>query len=217
MWYRSNVPEFSYPYIWLTCGAREDTVYTGSFSPECGPADPPTRIPTTSTPAPARPQSTTSTIHPTQLTKSYPPIGWTPAQPTRQTDYQTTPGPGSQDNCQKIEPLIVTCRKGKMTFSLMKPNETDALVAILNVDNTLQCRLLMHGSHTWLIPGRQQDERQSLSPINVKCTKEGVTVSDDQPDDSEATLLTLTTTGNIKCRLMFVDYVNYLQALAGVN
>ncbi|OQV19991.1 hypothetical protein BV898_05995 [Hypsibius exemplaris] len=84
MWYRSNVPELSNSRIRLTCGGRDDTLHSGSFSPECGPADPPTRIPISGTPDPTRPQ------------------------PTGQTDYETTAEPGSQGNCQKTEPLIVS-------------------------------------------------------------------------------------------------------------
>ncbi|OQV19995.1 hypothetical protein BV898_05999 [Hypsibius exemplaris] len=89
MWYRSNLAECQMlsdsdsPFIFLTCGGKWNGVHSGSFSPECGP-EPPTRIPITAKPALTRPQ------------------------PTQQTDYQGTPKSGSQGNCQKIEPLIVS-------------------------------------------------------------------------------------------------------------
>ena len=136
-------------------------------------------------------KASSSTLSSTQLTTS-PTISPTTPDQTTQTSATTMPSTSS------FQPLIcsdngpnssfgvvaVDCKKTKITFSEQDFNETDALAAILTVDNTLKCRTLMPSAHTWLLPKETRQVGQPLLII-VSCHRGVLSVqSEFQPDFS---------------------------------
>lgn len=47
--------------------------------------------------------------------------------------------------------VSVECKKGQLTFSEMDPDESEANSLTFRGDNTLKCRTILYGLHTWIV------------------------------------------------------------------
>jgi hypothetical protein len=106
--------------------------------------------------------------------------------------------------------MTINCSKGNLLFSDPNHNKTDALTVFLKVDNTLRCRTIMHNAHSWLLPRPKRAAGDPANPTSVLCREGKLRFSDDKPDDSEANELAFATTGNLQCRLLFLDFLNHV-------
>ncbi|XP_055347085.1 C-type mannose receptor 2-like [Paramacrobiotus metropolitanus] len=154
-----------------------------------------------------------------------PPTGSTTRQPpptttrvpviTTSTQRPITPTTGSSFEVPSYltTPLKIGCRLGKLNFSENDLDLVDSLTTVFDGDNTLNCRLLLHDLHSWIVAkaGETRQKRAShYDPVTVECTRGNLTISSMEPGMSESTDLVFRTGASARCIKVYREFLTYV-------
>ncbi|XP_055349809.1 uncharacterized protein LOC129596525 [Paramacrobiotus metropolitanus] len=134
--------------------------------------------------------------------------------PVRTTTFQppVTAAPGDVP-LYLLTPLNITCRLGRVTLPEPDLDLADSLTTVFDGDNTLNCRVILHDLHSWIVAktGETRQKRASFyEPIKVECARGNLTVSNVDPGTSESTGLVFRTGASKKCMETYRDFLTYV-------
>ncbi|XP_055347175.1 uncharacterized protein LOC129594498 [Paramacrobiotus metropolitanus] len=112
-----------------------------------------------------------------------------------------------------LKTLNVTCRLGRVTLPEEDLDLVDSLTTVFDGDNTLNCRVILHDLHSWIVAktGETRQKRASFyEPIKVECTRGNLTVSNVDPGTSESTGLVFRTGGSNRCMETYREFLSYV-------
>ncbi|XP_055349757.1 uncharacterized protein LOC129596483 [Paramacrobiotus metropolitanus] len=116
-----------------------------------------------------------------------------------------------------VNPLNITCRLGRVNLPEPNLDLVDAVTTIFDGDNTLNCRVILHDLHSWIVAklGETRQKRTSFyEPIKVECTRGNLTISNVDPGTSESTGLVFRTGGSKKCIDTYREFSDYVTSFA---
>ncbi|XP_055347152.1 macrophage mannose receptor 1-like [Paramacrobiotus metropolitanus] len=114
-----------------------------------------------------------------------------------------------------LEPLNISRSLGRMQFPEGDLDLMDSLTTVFDGDNTLDCRVILHDQHSWILAkaGEARQKRSSYyEPITVQCTctRGNLTVSSLDPGNSESIGLVFRSGGSKKCMETYREFLTYL-------
>ena len=122
-----------------------------------------------------------------------------------------TPTPALQPTCPDEEPLIITCKRGLVSLSEEDADLLDAVSARYLGDQSANCRRKLYLLHSAAVEHAGGDATRvrgaiggrsghDVAPVIVSCRKGHLTVSEPDPDVSEAATAVFQGDGTRKCR-----------------
>ncbi|XP_055345190.1 uncharacterized protein LOC129593031 [Paramacrobiotus metropolitanus] len=117
-----------------------------------------------------------------------------------------------------LNPLNITCRLGRVNLPTLDLDLEDAMTTVFDGDNTLNCRVILHDLHSWIVAkaGEARQKRASFyEPIRVECSRGHLTVSSVDPGTAESTGMIFRTGASKKCMDTYREFLDYVTGFAG--
>ncbi|XP_055349754.1 uncharacterized protein LOC129596482 isoform X2 [Paramacrobiotus metropolitanus] len=115
-------------------------------------------------------------------------------------------------------PLNITCRLGRINLPEPDLDLADAVTTVFDGDNTLNCRVILHDLHSWIVAKTDVSRQKRASfyePIKVECTRGSLTVSNVDPGTSESTGFVFRTGASKNCIDTYRKFLDYVTGFAG--